>query len=551
MGSILWRSADGARFASLKRRLVAASEAAKAGVEWTLWSDEDEGPLVVALFREGLNPTEEDVTRVVTVVRGWLVDRWTVEATRHAAKRDPHARVPEHQHPKLETQEFWLSDDQAFGFLVKKDRWAIITRSRPLSVWRLREGDERGENLSLDSLDQLCVWLAENWPAIAYGNDSRPSELLIGKAAASQAYETAERKGVARKLPEIRQWWSRHSFRAAGEELPNVFAERQADDIILSWDALPTPTRFFEFLRGEVVLRAVFAVPVLRELIHSRLKLMNIAGETRSRLLAATSTGAEIGYRALALYNANVDEDWLVRHGFSNDEAREFSLAGTSRSPLVGLLRSSQNSALSTGDYEAILGLLQPAGAQSFAGLRMIADGLNSHISVREPWDSGYQLANLVRERIGRSASEQVDIDRIVQDMGVNVHEIELNDRDVRGVCVGSPMFGPIIVLNRLCDDARGVSGRRITLAHELCHLLFDRSRLRSLARFEGRRAEADRLIEMRANAFAVELLAPMSTLIGDDGTIIRDEELPAKAFERGVSVAALQEHVRNLRDRV
>src|ERR1700691_1685318 len=58
MGSILWRSADGARFASLKRRLVAASEAAKAGVEWTLWSDEGEGPLVVALFREGLNPTE-------------------------------------------------------------------------------------------------------------------------------------------------------------------------------------------------------------------------------------------------------------------------------------------------------------------------------------------------------------------------------------------------------------------------------------------------------------------------------------------------------------
>ena len=48
------------------------------------------------------------------------------------------------------------------------------------------------------------------------------------------------------------------------------------------------------------------------------------------------------------------------------------------------------------------------------------------------------------------------------------------------GLCVGTPGYFPLVVLNSSCEDVTGVSGRRVTLAHELCHLLFDRAGLRA-----------------------------------------------------------------------
>jgi len=128
---------------------------------------------------------------------------------------------------------------------------------------------------------------------------------------------------------------------------------------------------------------------------------------------------------------------------------------------------------------------------------------------------------------------------------------VSLTDSAMLGACVGSATYVPLIVLNPSCPDARGVSGRRVTLAHELCHLLFDRSRMESLARFEGRGANSDRPIEMRANAFAVELLVPMSILVGGDGAALKDEELQPISIERQVSLTALSRHAANLRSRL
>jgi Zn-dependent peptidase ImmA (M78 family) len=76
----------------------------------------------------------------------------------------------------------------------------------------------------------------------------------------------------------------------------------------------------------------------------------------------------------------------------------------------------------------------------------------------------------------------------------------------------------------------------RITLARELSHLLLDRGGLRNLARFEGGTANSDRLIEMRANAFAVELLVPMATLVEADGVVVDDARLADISVKQQVS---------------
>ena len=106
-----------------------------------------------------------------------------------------------------------------------------------------------------------------------------------------------------------------------------------------------------------------------------------------------------------------------------------------------------------------------------------------------------------------------------------------------------------LIAINIACDDAKGPSGRRITFAHEMCHLLFDRSRMQSFARFEGGAAESDRLIEMRANAFAVELLAPIRSFVKPDGTLMTDEQAEELSPQLEVSTVAIRRHVQNHRN--
>src|SRR5258708_2789865 len=67
MGNAICRSAGGGRFISMKRRFVPAIQAAKDGVEWGLWSEQDDEPFPVAAFREPVSPTPERVAFVLSM----------------------------------------------------------------------------------------------------------------------------------------------------------------------------------------------------------------------------------------------------------------------------------------------------------------------------------------------------------------------------------------------------------------------------------------------------------------------------------------------------
>ena len=79
------------------------------------------------------------------------------------------------------------------------------------------------------------------------------------------------------------------------------------------------------------------------------------------------------------------------------------------------------------------------------------------------------------------------------------------------GVSIAGPHHRSAILVNGRYGANAGEAGRRFTLAHELCHLLFDRERGRPLAIASG--PWAPRAIEQRANAFAAMLLMPTSLL--------------------------------------
>lgn len=243
-----------------------------------------------------------------------------------------------------------------------------------------------------------------------------------------------------------------------------------------------------------------------------------------------------------------VSQKWLSNVGFDDHDVTEFVSTGVSRHPVVGLLRSCRTSRVTLSDVANILSCLTAANRTSFSTLRALAEGLYAAIDPREPWMSGYKLARDIRKRLDIGMNGIVDMDGILQSMGIQVVDVSLADRTIRGACVGSARFQPAIFINIQCDDASGPSGRLTTLAHELCHLLFDRSRMRGLGRFEGPIGDTDRLVEMRANAFAIELLVPMDELLDENREVLGDDELRTKSVERGVSMHALTWHAENLR---
>ena len=131
-------------------------------------------------------------------------------------------------------------------------------------------------------------------------------------------------------------------------------------------------------------------------------------------------------------------------------------------------------------------------------------------------YEQGYDLAIAVRDTLG-NPDQALDIDALLQkDFLVEVRELLLAP-EIEGGCIFDKQRGPLIFVNPSARSSSSTWGRRMTLAHELCHLLFDRPPRRTLAHFSG--IWSVPRLERRANAFAAELLLPRAGIVRALGT--------------------------------
>ena len=142
-----------------------------------------------------------------------------------------------------------------------------------------------------------------------------------------------------------------------------------------------------------------------------------------------------------------------------------------------------------------------------------------------------------------------VDIDGMIDKLGIRIVSLELSDEDTLGLSIAGPNHRPGIVVNPRHQRNAHHFGRRFTLAHELCHVLFDRQAGRRLAIASGPWAPCD--IEKRANAFAAMLLMPPSliqrataSLTEPIDTIVGVREM-AQVLQAGVR--SVLHHLKNL----
>lgn len=140
--------------------------------------------------------------------------------------------------------------------------------------------------------------------------------------------------------------------------------------------------------------------------------------------------------------------------------------------------------------------------------------GPSDRVAVRSPAHKhGYRLAQRVRAALG-NADEPIPHlgDVIALTLHIDVSVVAMDTARLRGAAVFSREGAAIIV--NASDDSRPLMRRR-TVAHELCHALFDRhdgSAGAVLDESFDERSE-NPPIERRAGAFAAELLVPTAGL--------------------------------------
>jgi Zn-dependent peptidase ImmA (M78 family) len=125
---------------------------------------------------------------------------------------------------------------------------------------------------------------------------------------------------------------------------------------------------------------------------------------------------------------------------------------------------------------------------------------------VPPPWRHGEELAIHTRNALGLGIAPIRSMSALLEQLGVRLVWTDLLPEEVQGLSLHDPLVGPSIVAN--------MNGRsdmwwtlRTTIAHELCHILYDRVPTVPLG-IASRRNQRDDL-EQRANAFSVYFLAP------------------------------------------
>lgn len=165
---------------------------------------------------------------------------------------------------------------------------------------------------------------------------------------------------------------------------------------------------------------------------------------------------------------------------------------------------------LPSTDTQQMLTAVRSAGKNSTAeldklmtmALQQIPNGSGGY-----PYDQGYSVADWLRVTIGAVSRAPIDPEKLLERWGVQIQRIKLGTDAVDAVASWGPIHGPVVIVNTSGLHNRSHEGMRATFAHEIAHLLLDRTTALPLAEVLGGRAVGN--TEERARAFAAQLLLP------------------------------------------
>jgi hypothetical protein len=376
-------------------------------------------------------------------------------------------------------------------------------------------------------------WLTERWDPLLH--EERLPVKIAGQSAALSLDQTAfppEHLGEEAAVHWERAWhlwWRRHALQSCREGglFPNVMLRRYRDQIEVSWKPAPTAgipedVSFLARAGHHRLPVAQVASPLWETLRQAasylyeqrprsaRLRLLGQRIEKlRSPLLGAQRLAwlAGIGTTPLEVLNGFLRVQ--KQAGNEREKARFFSAPQEGDLYVPGachasLLIGSVAPDIQGPDVLALCDALAAAGEPGFADrLSSRAEGLVPD-PASPPFQQGGDLAKQFLERMKLSGGSSADMDDLLGRLDVRIGEVRLSDASIPAVSLAGPDLHPTVLLNAAFfqDPLR----RRSTLAHQLCHLLFDRDRGERWAMACGPFAPLD--MEQRADGFAAAAIS-------------------------------------------
>lgn len=444
-------------------------------------------------------------------------------------------------------------------------RFAIWVKGKNLCKFMFTESksghDEQEEYVSWYLLPMLN-WFVENW--LPLFSEQKPPEASDGDCAYFMGLNFAQKRLWGGFSPERdRKWYEwikRHALRSCREGglFPDIYFRGSGERIEISWGENPLPgePQNFRFLetaaattvRREEVTKACHAflmgatekllkaVPDSPELIDLRKKIEKISLSSKPDLKWLWNFPSEELFNKVLeklskkISSLNLRSDVLpapvMMFGTLSPQIDE--------SDIEKIIDSLE---LSTEEETPLCGYDAPSALTAIEGI---------------PYRSGYALAEDFIERYGPSCDADkayIDIDQIIQYWGITRKDVELEDKNLRGIAFAGQGIAPLILVNLSCAYNNEVTGKRYTLAHEFCHLLCDRQYGQEVGVASGN--WAPQFIEKRANAFAGMLLMPREAIekyIDEENDFSWGTKEFKSLMERlQVGKKALLEHLSNL----
>lgn len=420
----------------------------------------------------------------------------------------------------------------------------------------------------------LFEWIAQNWTVLLHEEDfgwPEPSPLpaaVVVPSILAATVEANDEQGSAR-YHDAQQWRERHALRASatGGLFPDVYFRRFLDSIEISWtDTQPkfapddfrliTPAGYAGFSVEQVATPIWDALNFVAdgglgkprlEADRERLALLSQSVERLRGLTVVEMAAARISKAVLEkLLELPKNLQPNLLSGDLVDDAPAIAAFSPATAMYGGLSPD-----LGLDDVQALSSLAVAAAARSETShlLKLVRNA--GGIPRRPAFAEGYELANQLLEELNpQLAQGWVDIRALLDALSITVVEQALSSESVRGVALAGRGVGPTILINISSPFNRDEEGKRFTLAHELCHILYDRGRALRVGISSGPWAPA--AVERRSNAFAAMLLMPRDLVISTFAELDADyraaDDVSRVAMQLHVSWRALMEHLYNLR---
>lgn len=417
-------------------------------------------------------------------------------------------------------------------------------------------------------LGPVVAWMLSQWKWLmheeAYTWSTRSGDSAAFTVEADlERYMGSEFPRDREVYKQISAWWTRHALRSADPSAlyPHVFIRRVEDNIEVSWlDKQPefAPEGFELNLNPGT---AFFAVEEVAKPLWDFLQWFIAAAQP-------ITEGDQVQVNALRAQLESVRQSQpaeLETAHLANDALRIImeevrtnrwtpDLKTLDGVPVVTefdtpvLMFGGLNVNIGAHDVRALFDVLvgQHQGHERTQLKALVRSP--SIYEYLQPYTHGYELAYQVRDALDIDLDTAfIDIEKLLEKLGIAVLNISLNTNSIRGVAIAGDEFAPAIVVNASHKFNDSLRGRRFTLSHEFCHILFDRSRARRLSHISGPWASAR--VEKRANAFAAMFLASPhaleKALMAKTSQDVSTIKQLAEKF--GMGSAALLEHLRNL----